>query len=90
MLHVAVNCMFLKPLLYPILLKYIDVMREKETDSESAAEHTTDDSWNFDGAVTLSGHWVGRARFQVLWPRRLGGCKWVNSRQTKDSGHNTT
>ena len=46
-------------------------MRQKEPDSDIAAEHTTDDCWTIDGAITLSDDWVVRTRFQLLRPRAL-------------------
>ena len=62
----------LKPLFFfTIPLKYNDVTRQTVPDSDSAAEHTTDDCWTIDGAITLSDDWVVRTRFQLLRPRAL-------------------
>ena len=46
-------------------------MRQTESDSDSAAEHTIDDCWTIDGAIALSDDWVVRSRFHFLQPRAL-------------------
>ena len=44
---------------FPITLRYVDVMRQTNTDLEHAAESTMNDCWNVAGTPMLS-KWVGR------------------------------
>ena len=78
--HVMPRCQLFVPQasFFTIPLKYNDVTRQTESDSDSAAEHTIDDCWNIDGATTLSDDWVVRSRFHFLRPRAL-----FYGRQTK-------
>ena len=61
-----------------ITLRYVDVMRQTNTDLEHAAESTVNDCWNVAGTPMLSNGWVGCVRFQVLRTRLPSGYKSVD------------
>ena len=60
-------------------------MKQTETELDNVAEHTINDYWHVDGAISFSfsAVWVGRIRFQVLRPRRQVGNKWVMCRSAQ-------
>ena len=55
-----------KEKLFPIPLKYIDVIRSTHTDLDVAKEKRIDDYWNVDGDRTLSDSWTSFTRFTLL------------------------
>ena len=47
---------------FPLALKYTDVVRQTQTDLDSAEERAINDNWRTDGATTLSDDWLVRIR----------------------------
>jgi len=50
----------------PIPMKYIDVQRQTETNSEHPKERTIYDYWTRPNTTELSAPWTGRTRFYIL------------------------
>lgn len=67
----------------PLPLKYLDILRRTETDSDYQVERTIRDFWIEAGPRELSTAWVGRTCFTMLRPKPPSGYKWVEGRLTK-------
>ena len=73
----------------PVPLRYIDVLRQTESDSEVANESTVQDVWyctpdsEEDPERHLSNSWVGQTCFELLKPRPKPGYEWQSGRLTK-------
>ena len=68
---------------FPMLLTYIDVVRQTRSNIDNVSWHTVDDQWTEDGSAYYSERWTGCTRFQILRPRPPTGHTWVNGRPTK-------
>ena len=60
----------------PILINYVDVMRQMRTSVDNASEHTFNDYWNEESDVALSDERIGTTRFLISrtkLPKRYKG-----------------
>ena len=62
---------------FPIPLKYVDVMRQRQKSTNNVSEHATNEITTEAKGVNLSEEWTGTTRFQILRTRFPEGYKWV-------------
>ena len=69
----------------PMSLKYLDVMRKTETNSEDLTEHTVTDYWTDPTTAhrELSSEWTGRTIFTIMRPPAPEGKEWVSGSLVK-------
>ena len=69
--------------IFPILLRYIDVIRRTHTTLDVLQESQIDDFWNFHCDRNLSNPWTGVTQFTRLNEKPLGGYMWSSERLAK-------
>ena len=56
-------------IVFPFLLKYIDVNRQTKTNFYNFEESSIEDYRNADGNKTFSEEWIGLTHVEILWKR---------------------
>ena len=65
---------------FPIPVKYVDLMRQTQTSTNSVSEPIINDIWTEAKGINFSKEWAGTTRFHILRTRLPEGYMWVTER----------